>query len=102
MMGFQRIIGFCFVLAFFMPGKAFAIKRDPYLVLGVPSTASKDEIDTAHRSLVKKYYPDWNDNKREIVEKFTEVNDAYDLVGDETKKAAYDQSRRALAVQLRK
>lgn len=67
-----------------------AEQRDPYEVLGVSKDASADEIKKAYRKLSKKYHPDLNHDEG-AEEKFKEVNEAYDILGDEQKKAQYDQ-----------
>ena len=66
-------------------------KRDYYEVLGVPKTANADEIRKAHRKLVRQYHPDANKNNAKMEEKFKEVQEAYDVLSDETKKKNYDQ-----------
>ena len=65
-------------------------KRDYYEVLGLTKGASQDEIKKAYRSLAKKYHPDIN-KEPGAEEKFKEINEAYDTLSDETKKARYDQ-----------
>ncbi len=67
-----------------------AEQRDPYDVLGVSKDASADEIKKAYRKLSKKYHPDLN-HEPGAEEKFKEVNEAYDILGDPQKKAQYDQ-----------
>lgn len=60
--------------------------KDPYLVLGVPRSATNDEIKKAYRALCRKYHPDVNrDNPKcdEYKEKFTEVGEAYRIIMDE-------------------
>jgi curved DNA-binding protein len=61
-----------------------------YETLGVSETASQAEIKKAYRSLAKKYHPDINKTP-EAEEKFKEINAAYEVLGDEEKKAQYDQ-----------
>ena len=67
-----------------------ADKRDYYEVLGVSRDASKDEIKRAYRKMAKKYHPDVN-KAPDAAEKFKEVNEAYEILSDENKKAAYDR-----------
>src|SRR5687768_4763503 len=66
-------------------------KRDFYEVLGVSKTASADEIRRAHRKLVRQYHPDVNKNSKQAEEKFKEVQEAYDVLSDTTKRSNYDQ-----------
>jgi curved DNA-binding protein len=66
-------------------------KRDYYEALGVPKGASADEIKKAHRKLALKYHPDRNKNNKEAEEKFKEIQEAYDVLSDPTKKTNYDQ-----------
>ena len=68
-----------------------AEKRDYYEVLGVPKTASADEIKKAYRKLAKKYHPDLNPGDKEAEEKFKELVEAYEVLSDQDKKARYDQ-----------
>lgn len=67
-----------------------ANKRDYYEVLGVSKTASADEIKRAYRKLAKKYHPDLN-KEPDAEEKFKEVQEAYEVLFDENKRAAYDR-----------
>ena len=67
-----------------------ADKKDIYETLGVSKNASSDEIKKAYRSLAKKYHPDIN-KEPGAEEKFKEVQEAYDILSDDKKKAMYDQ-----------
>src|SRR5580700_10104892 len=64
--------------------------RNPYDVLGVSKTASAAEIKSAFRKLAKKYHPDQSKEPR-AKERFAEVGSAYEILGDEKKRAAFDR-----------
>lgn len=66
-------------------------KRDYYEVLGVPRSASADEIKKAFRKLAMKYHPDKNPGDKAAEDKFKEVNEAYEVLSDQQKKQNYDQ-----------
>lgn len=67
-------------------------KRDYYEVLGVEKTAGDEEIKKAYRRLARQLHPDVNkDNPKEAETKFKEVNEAYSVLSDPQKRAAYDQ-----------
>jgi DnaJ-class molecular chaperone len=64
--------------------------RDPYQVLGLSKTASAAEIKSAFRKLAKKYHPDQSKEPK-AKERFAEVGSAYEIIGDEKKRAAFDR-----------
>jgi molecular chaperone DnaJ len=68
-------------------------KRDYYDVLGVPKNASDDDLKKAYRKLAMKYHPDRNqgDGAKAAEEKFKEAKEAYEMLSDAQKRAAYDQ-----------
>ena len=66
-------------------------KRDYYEVLGVNRDAGDDEIKKAYRKLAMKFHPDRNPDNKEAEEKFKEAKEAYEMLSDPQKKAAYDR-----------
>ncbi|NMG46862.1 molecular chaperone DnaJ [Azoarcus communis] len=66
-------------------------KRDYYEVLGVNRDAGDDEIKKAYRKLAMKFHPDRNPDNKEAEEKFKEAKEAYEILSDANKKAAYDR-----------
>ena len=66
-------------------------KRDYYEVLGVNRDASEEEIKKAYRRLAMKYHPDRNPDKPQAEEHFKEVKEAFEVLSDPDKRAAYDQ-----------
>ena len=67
-------------------------KRDYYEILGIAKGASEDEIKQSYRRLAMKYHPDRNPNDKKTAEaKFKEVKEAYEVLSDSKKRAAYDQ-----------
>lgn len=68
-----------------------AAKRDLYEVLGVSRDASADEVKKAYRQMARKYHPDVNRDDPDAGEKFKEISDAYEILSDPQKRAAYDR-----------
>jgi DnaJ-class molecular chaperone len=66
-------------------------QRDYYEVLGVSRNASEQDIKRAYRKLAKQYHPDRNPGDPKATEKFKEVQQAYEVLSDKTKRAQYDQ-----------
>ena len=64
---------------------------DFYAVLDVPRTASDEEIKKSYRKLAMKYHPDRNNGSKEAEERFKEITEAYDVLRDPQKRAAYDR-----------
>ena len=65
-------------------------QRDYYEILGVSRNASPDELKSAFRTLARKYHPDVN-KEPDAEERFKEINEAYAVLSDPTKRQAYDQ-----------
>lgn len=65
--------------------------RDPYEVLGVPRSASDDQIRNAYRGLAKKLHPDKNPGDKTAESQFREVQDAYEILSDKEKKKQFDE-----------
>jgi molecular chaperone DnaJ len=66
-------------------------KRDYYQVLGVARNATEDAVTKAYRRLAMKYHPDRNPDDKEAEERFKEAKEAYEILTDTQKRAAYDQ-----------
>ena len=66
--------------------------KDLYQILGVSKTASEAEIKSAYRKLARKYHPDLNKDDKSAAEKFKEVSNAYDIIGNAEKRKKYDNN----------
>lgn len=66
-------------------------KKDYYEVLGIGRSADEKEIKCAYRKLAKKYHPDTNPGDKQAEQKFKEITEAYDVLGNPEKKKMYDQ-----------
>ncbi|MGZ5843194.1 MAG: J domain-containing protein, partial [Xanthobacteraceae bacterium] len=65
--------------------------RDPYEVLGVDRKASAGDIKSAFRKLAKKLHPDANKNDPKAAGRFAEINAAYEILGEDDKRKAFDR-----------
>jgi curved DNA-binding protein len=65
--------------------------KDYYKILGVSKNASEKEIKSAYRKLARKYHPDVNQNNKSAEERFKEINEAYEVLGDAQNRSKYDK-----------
>ncbi len=68
--------------------------KDFYAVLGIPSTATQDEIKKTYRKLAKKFHPDANAGDPKAADRFKEISEANNVLGDTEKRKQYDEMRR--------
>jgi molecular chaperone DnaJ len=65
--------------------------KDFYKIMGVSKDASQEEIKKAYRKLARKWHPDINPGNKDAEQKFKEISEAYDIIGDEEKRKLYDE-----------
>jgi curved DNA-binding protein len=65
--------------------------RNYYEILGVPKTATADELKRSYRRLARKYHPDLNPNDKAAEERFKDIGEAYEVLSDTTKRQQYDR-----------
>jgi molecular chaperone DnaJ len=70
-----------------------ATNKDYYAVLGVSASATQDEIKKQYRKLAAKHHPDKNQNDPKAADRFKEISEAYQVIGDPDKRKQYDQMR---------
>ncbi|WP_069813824.1 molecular chaperone DnaJ [Streptomyces sp. TP-A0874] len=73
------------------------VEKDYYKVLGVPKDATEAEIKKAYRKLAREYHPDANKGNREAEERFKEISEANDILGDPKRRKEYDEARSLFA-----
>ena len=69
-------------------------QKDYYKILGVPESASADEVKKVYRTLAKKYHPDANPNNKSAEEKFKEISEAHYVLSDAKKRKEYDEYKK--------
>jgi molecular chaperone DnaJ len=70
-----------------------AAQKDYYQIIGVPASATQDEIKKAYRKLASKHHPDKNQSDPKAADRFKEISEAYQVLGDADKRKQYDQMR---------
>ena len=70
------------------------MSKDYYKILGVAEFDSAENIKSAYRKLARTWHPDVAGNTKEVMERFKEINEAYETLSNQNKKAEYDRARR--------
>src|SRR6266480_169876 len=70
-----------------------ATNKDYYAVLGVSASATQDEVKKQYRKLAAKHHPDKNQGDPKSADRFKEISEAYQVIGDPEKRKQYDQMR---------
>ncbi|WP_061313058.1 DnaJ domain-containing protein [Clostridium botulinum] len=65
--------------------------KNYYKILGVSESSNKDEIKKAFRNLAKKYHPDKNKDNKDAIEMFQQINEAYEILSNESSREEYDR-----------
>ena len=68
--------------------------KDYYKILGISELCTEQEVKSAYRKLARKWHPDIAGNSEDVVKKFKDINEAYEMLSDKTKRAEYDTVRR--------
>ncbi len=80
--------------------RARVAQRDYFAILGVSPEATEAEVRQAYRRLARRYHPDLNPDEPEGEARLKELNEAYEVLSDPTRRAAYEAQRRAVRIQV--